>query len=128
MSYNLSKLVSYGFEEAVERATEELQKEGFGILTQIDAKETLKAKLDVDFHDYRILGACNPPFAHKSLQADDKIGVLLPCNVVVQKHPDGQVEVSAMDPAIMSQATGNPDLDEIAGEVAAKIRRVMQAI
>src|SRR5210317_2086334 len=123
MTYHISKLVTYSFDEAVKRIHEELKLEGFGVLTEIDAKATLKEKLGVDFHDYLILGACNPPFAKQSLEADDKVGVLLPCNVVVQKHPGGQVEVSAMDPAIMSQATGNPELDVIAGEVAAKIRK-----
>ena len=128
MTFHISKFVKYGFDEAVSRARDELQKEGFGVLTEIDARATLKEKLDVEFRDYLILGACNPPFAHRALEADDKIGVLLPCNVVIQKHEDGRVEVSAMDPAVMSQATGNSNLDEIAGEVAARIRRVMQAL
>ena len=105
--------------------TEELKKEGFGILTEIDVKETLKKKLNVDFKKYRILGACNPPFAYQALQAEDKIGTMLPCNVVVQELAEGKVEVAAIDPAASMQAIENPKLRDIAEQVRIKIRKVI---
>ena len=98
MSYYFNKTLNLSFDKAIARVTEELKKEGFGILTDIDVKATLKQKLDVEFRKYRILGACNPPFAYKALQAEDKIGTMLPCNVIVQEISDGQVEVTAIDP------------------------------
>ena len=98
--------------------TEELKKEGFGILTDIDVKATLEKKLDVEFRKYRILGACNPPFAYKALQAEDKIGTMLPCNVIVQEISDGQVEVTAIDPLASMQAIENPALKEIAAAIS----------
>ncbi|HDY74984.1 MAG TPA: DUF302 domain-containing protein [Candidatus Marinimicrobia bacterium] len=114
MSYHFSKTVDMSFDEAIENVTEELKKEGFGILTEIDVKATLKKKLDVDFRNYRILGACNPPFAYKALLAEEKIGTMLPCNVVVQEYDDGRVEVSAVDPIASMQAIENPDLGQVA--------------
>ena len=105
--------------------TEELKKEGFGILTDIDVKATLKKKLDVEFRKYRILGACNPPFAYKALQAEDKIGTMLPCNVIVQEISDGQVEVTAIDPLASMQAVENPALKEIAAEISNKLKTVI---
>lgn len=125
MSYYFSKTLEAGFEEAVDRVIEQLKKEGFGILTDIDVKATLKKKLDVDFKNYRILGACNPPFAYQALQAEDKIGTMLPCNVIVQENEEGDVEVSAIDPMASMQAVKNPKLEGIAREVQAKLKRVI---
>ena len=125
MQYYMKKDLKIGFDQAVERVTEELKKEGFGVLTEIDVKATLKKKLDVDFRPYRILGACNPPFAYKALQAEDKIGLMLPCNVIVQETPAGTVEVAAIDPAASMQAVDNPGLQEISDQVKAKLKRVV---
>jgi len=125
MSYYFSKTVEMSFDEAVGRVTEELKKEGFGILTDIDVKETLKKKLNVDFKKYRILGACNPPFAHKALQAEDKIGLMLPCNVVVEETADRKIEVAAIDPVASMQAIENPRLREVAEQVRDKLKRVI---
>lgn len=128
MSYYLVKNVNYSYEEALEKVTEELKKEGFGVLTEIDVKATLKKKIDVDFRKYKILGACNPPLAHKALTAEDKIGVLLPCNVVVQELENGQVEVSAMNPAEAMKVVTNPGMQEIAGPVTEKLQRVLDSL
>ena len=125
MNYYLSKTLATSFEHAIARVTEELKKEGFGILTEIDVKATLKKKLDADFRPYKILGACNPPFAHQALQVEDKIGVMLPCNVIVQEIADGQVEVAAMDPASAMQVIENPQLQAIAQQVRAKLEKAM---
>ncbi len=125
MSYYFGETLEIGFEEAVNRVIEELKKEGFGILTDIDVRATLKKKLNVDFKNYRILGACNPPFAYQALQAEDKIGTMLPCNVVVQENEEGNVEVSAIDPIASMQAVKNPNLRGIAEEVQAKLKRVI---
>jgi len=126
MNYFFNKILNVTFDEAVDRITEELKKEGFGILTDIDVKQTLKKKLDVDFRKYRILGACNPPFAYKALQAEDKIGLMLPCNVIVQEHDDHRVEVSAIDPIASMQAIENPGLGDVAIEVQAKLKKVIE--
>jgi len=128
MSYYVSTKFNGSFDEAITKTTEELKKEGFGILTEIDVKETLKKKLDVDFKKYKILGACNPGFAHKALQAEDKIGTMLPCNVIVEEHEDGTVEVSAVNPLDSMQAVQNSSLSDIAGEVKSKLEKVIQAI
>jgi uncharacterized protein (DUF302 family) len=125
MTYYFSKTKKVSFEEAVEKVKDELKKEGFGILTEIDVKETLKQKLDVDFRKYRILGACNPPFAHKALMAEDKIGTMLPCNVVVQELSSGVVEVAAVDPVASMQAVGNPALEQVANQIQAKLRKAV---
>lgn len=125
MDYYYSVTLSSSFDEAIERVTEELQKQGFGILTDIDIKATLKKKLDVDFYDYRILGACNPAFAYEALQNEDHIGVMLPCNVIVQKRDGGQVEVSAVDPVMSMSAVENPKLGEISEQVRSKLRQVI---
>ncbi|MCF8242715.1 MAG: DUF302 domain-containing protein [Melioribacteraceae bacterium] len=117
MSYYFSKTVDYSYDQAIERATEELKNVGFGILTEIDVKATLKKKLDVDFRNYKILGACNPQFAHKALTAEDKIGVLLPCNVIVQEIEEGKVEIAVMNPAEAMSVVKNESLEPIAGEV-----------
>lgn len=122
MSYHFSKIVSVPFDEAIEQVTEALKKNGFGILSTIDIKTTLKDKIDVDFRPYTILGACNPQFAYQALQAEDKIGTMLPCNVVVQQTDDGRVEVSAVDPVASMQAIENPALGGIAQEVQALLK------
>jgi uncharacterized protein (DUF302 family) len=128
MSYHFSKTVDVPFDQAVTRATEALKKEGFGVLTDIDVSATMKAKLGEAFRPYRILGACNPQLAHRALQAEDKIGTMLPCNVIVQEHPGGGVEVSAVDPVASMQAIGNPALAEIAQEVQARLKRVIESL
>jgi uncharacterized protein (DUF302 family) len=128
MSYYFSKTLILSFDKALSRVTEELKKEGFGILTDIDVKATLKKKLDVEFRNYRILGACNPPFAYKALQAEDKIGTMLPCNVIVQEISDGQVEVTAIDPLASMQAVENPALRSIAAEISKKLRTVIDSV
>lgn len=125
MSYHFSKTLNCSFDEAISMVVEELKKEGFGILTEIDVKETLKKKLDVDFRSYRILGACNPTFAYQALQEEDKVGLMLPCNVVVQQHSDGNVEVSAVDPIASMQAIENPKLGDVAEQVRVKLIRVI---
>ena len=122
MSYSFSKTISSSFDDAIERTKDELEKEGFGVLTEIDVRATLKEKLDVDFQNYRILGACNPSFAYKALQAEKKIGTMLPCNVVVQERAEGYIEVSAVDPTESMKAIDNPDLAAIAGEVRRKLQ------
>jgi uncharacterized protein (DUF302 family) len=125
MNYYFSKTVKDDFDSAIEKVTEELKKEGFGILTQIDIKETLKKKLDVDFKKYRILGACNPQFAYEALQAEDKIGTMLPCNVIVQEHENGKVEISAVDPVASMMAVKNDSLGNVATQVREKLKRVI---
>jgi len=125
MSYYFSKTLNVSFEEAVARVTEELKKGGFGVLTEIDVKETLKKKLNVDFRKYRILGACNPPFAYKALQAEDKIGLMLPCNVIVQELSGGKVEVAAIDPVASMAAIDNPKLRDVGEQVRAKLKAVI---
>lgn len=125
MSYYFNKTLTASFDEAVAKVTEELKKVGFGILTEIDVKETLKKKLNVDFRKYKILGACNPPFAHKALQAEDKIGLMLPCNVIIQEFAEKEVEVAAVDPAAAMVGIDNLGLKDVAGEVRAKLQRVI---
>lgn len=128
MKYYFEKTVDYSFEEAVEKVTEELKKEGFGVLTEIDVQATLKKKLDVDFKKYRILGACNPPFAHKALQAENKIGAMLPCNVIVQELDNGKTEVAAVDPVASMLAVQNDKLGDIANEIRAKLEKVIENV
>jgi len=126
MQYYFNKIVQMTFEETIEKVTEELKKEGFGVLTEIDVKAALKKKIDVDFRKYRILGACNPSFAYKALLAEDKIGTMLPCNVVVQEREDGKVEVAAVDPIASMQSVQNESLGEIAEEVQSKLKKVIE--
>lgn len=128
MSYYISKTIDASFEDAIEKVTAELKEEGFGVLTEIDVKETLKKKLDVDFKKYKILGACNPGFAHQALQHEDKIGTMLPCNVIVEEHEDGTVEVSAVNPIASMQAVSNDQLADIAGEVRDRLEKVIKAL
>jgi uncharacterized protein (DUF302 family) len=125
MTYYFSKTITGTFENAVQKVTEALKTEGFGILTEIDIKATLKKKLDVDFYNYKILGACNPPFAYRALQTEDKIGTMLPCNVIVQEKLQGQVEISAVDPAASMLAIEYDDLREIANEIRVKLQNVI---
>lgn len=128
MSYYIRTTLAGSFDQAVARVTEGLKAEGFGILTEIDVRETLKKKLDVDFRPYTILGACNPAFAYQALQAEEKIGTMLPCNVIVQdKGPDG-IEVAAVDPMASMQAVENLNLEGIARQVQTKLRAVIEAL
>jgi uncharacterized protein (DUF302 family) len=128
MEYYFSKIIAGSFDNAIQKVTEALKAEGFGILTEIDIKATLKKKLDVDFYNYKILGACNPPFAYKALLAEDKIGTMLPCNVIVQEKVEGQVEVSAVDPAASMQAIENKALAGIATEIRARLQKVIEQL
>jgi uncharacterized protein (DUF302 family) len=128
MSYYFTKTIRLSFDEAVAKVTDELKKEGFGILTDIDVKATLKKKLDVDFRKYRILGSCNPPFAYQALQEEDKIGLMLPCNVIVQENNDGTVEVSAIDPIASMQSVKNEKLSGVATQVQAKLKKVIENV
>ncbi len=128
MTYYFSKKLPVTFDEAVARTTEALKQEGFGIITEIDVKDTLKKKLNVDFRKYRILGACNPKLAHEALELEDKIGTMLPCNVVVQELPRDGVEVAAIDPVASMMAIENPRLRKVAEEVRARLQKVVAAL
>lgn len=128
MSYYISKTASQDFESAIEKVTLALKAEGFGVLTEIDIQATLKEKLDVDFKKYRILGACNPKFAHQALTQEDKIGVMLPCNIVVEEHENGRVEITAVNPAVSMQAVQNDALIDIADEVKTRLERVIHSL
>ena len=125
MSYYIAKRLALPFADAIAAITDALKAEGFGILTEIDVRTTLNQKLNVDFRQYRILGACNPPFAHQALQAEDKIGLMLPCNVIVQEMADGGVEVAAIDPVVAMSPVNAPALGEIAGEVRERLARAV---
>jgi len=126
MTYYFSRKIDAEFDAAVSRVTASLKNQGFGILTEIDVGATLKKKLEVDFRPYKILGACNPPFAYKALQAEDKIGTMLPCNVIVQATDDGGVEIAAIDPAASMQAVDNPALEQIAATIGEKLSTAVQ--
>lgn len=128
MSYYFNKILNTSFDQAIARVTDELKKEGFGILTEIDVKETLKEKLNVDFRKYRILGACNPHYAYQVLQMEDKIGTMLPCSVIVQELADGKSEVAVIDPIASMQAVNNPKLGDVAQEVQAKLKKVVDSL
>jgi uncharacterized protein (DUF302 family) len=128
MSYHFSKTLDVPFDQAVTRVTDALKTEGFGVLTDIDVAATMKAKLGEDFRPYRILGACNPQLAHRALQLEDKIGTMLPCNVIVQQHDGGGVEVSAIDPVASMQAIENPGLADVAQDVRARLKRVVDSL
>jgi len=125
MNYYFNKTIKGDFEQVLEKVTQELEKEGFGVLTEINVTETLKKKLDVNFRNYRILGACNAPYAHKALKAEDKIGTMLPCNVIVQEKEAGEIEVAAVNPIASMQAVDNGDLGEIAEEIKEKLEKVI---
>ena len=126
MAYYNSKLINASFDEAILKVTEELKKEGFGILTEIDVKATFKKKLDVDFRNYKILGACNPPNAYKAISAEENMGVLLPCNVVVQEKEEGKIQISAVNPIESMKVIGNNSIEEIAGDISSKLLRVLE--
>ena len=128
MTYYISKTVGLTFDDAIDAVQAALKDEGFGILTEIDVAATMKKKLDLDYPAYRILGACNPPFAHKALSLENKIGTMLPCNVIVRDQGDGKIEVAAVDPAASMQAVENEELSAVAGEVRAKLQRVIDAL
>jgi len=125
MAYYFSKTLPVGFDEAVRRTTEALKQQGFGIITEIDVKETFKKKLGIDFRNYRILGACNPTLAHEALNLEDKIGTMLPCNVVVQDAPDGATEIAAIDPVASMLAIENPLLKQAAERVRERLEKVI---
>jgi uncharacterized protein (DUF302 family) len=128
MSYYINTSVSGDFESVVEKVVAALKTQGFGVLTDIDVKNTLKQKIGVDFRNYRILGACNPPLAHKALTAEDKVGLMLPCNVIVQDAGGGTIEVAAIDPRAQMEKVDNPDLEAIASEVAGKLQTVIGSL
>lgn len=128
MSYYFTKTVDSNFDTTIDKVTEELKKEGFGILTEIDVKETFKKKLDVDFRKYRILGACNPNMAYQAIQHESRIGTMLPCNVIVQELENGKVEVSAVDPVASMMAVENNQLGEVAKDVRNKLQKVIENI
>ncbi|WP_026836497.1 DUF302 domain-containing protein [Gillisia sp. JM1] len=128
MNYYFNKTVKGNFEEIIEKVSKELEKEGFGVLTDIDIKATFKKKLDVDFQNYRILGACNAPYAHKALTAEDKVGTMLPCNVIVQQLDDNSIEIAAVNPLASMQAIENSELKDIAEEITKKLKKVISNI
>lgn len=128
MNYFFETNTSYTFNQALDRVDQKLKEEGFGILTRIDVKEIFKKKLDVDFLRYEILGACNPPYAYQALHVEDKIGTMLPCNIIVQEKLDGSVSVSAVDPLASLQAIANPDITKIAKEIQEKLKNVIKRI
>jgi len=128
MDYYNTKVVNLSFDEAISKVTEELKKEGFGVLTEIDVRETLKKKLDVDFRKYKILGACNPTFAYKALQIEDKIGTMLPCNIIIQENSQGKTEVSSINPRVSMQTVKNEELDSVATQIADKLKKVLENV
>ncbi len=128
MTYHFSRTVALPFDTAVAATTDSLKRHGFGVLTEIDVQATLKNKLDVAFRPYRILGACNPQLAYKALQEEDKIGTMLPCNVVIQQRDGGKVEISAVDPVASMQAVGNPKLAAVAEQVRSMLRQVVEDV
>ncbi len=128
MKFYINRNFGGSFDSAVSRVTEALKAEGFGILTDIDVRQTMKMKIGVDFRPYRILGACNPQLAYQALTTEDKIGVMLPCSVIIQQHDDGRVEVAAIDPAAAMRSVGNPDLSEIAALVREKLDHVVSSL
>jgi uncharacterized protein (DUF302 family) len=128
MNYYFNTKLSADFESVKKRVVAELEKEGFGILTEIDVQATFKKKLDVDFRKYQILGACSPSFAHKALKAEDKVGTMLPCNVILQELEDGKIEVAAVNPTASMQAIQNEELKSIASEISGKLQKVIAAL
>ncbi|HXI00252.1 MAG TPA: DUF302 domain-containing protein [Sphingobacteriaceae bacterium] len=128
MSYNFSKKTPQTFNETVEKVTEELKKEGFGIITEIDLQQKFKEKLGINFRSYKILGACNPALAYEAIELEDKIGIMLPCNIVVQEHENGEVEVSTINPLASIGAVQNENLQSIANEVSEKLILVLERV
>ena len=128
MSYYISKISNLDYEESLAKVEEELKKEGFGVLTEIDVQATFKKKLDVDFKKYKILGACNPSIAHNALSSEDKLGVLLPCNIIVQENDDNKIEISAINPLVAMSTVENESLGEFAKMVTTKLQNVLDRI
>ncbi|NHK27018.1 DUF302 domain-containing protein [Parvularcula flava] len=128
MSYYFAKTISASFEDAIEQVTAALRQEGFGVLTEIDVSATMKKKLDKDFRPYRILGACNPQMAWQALQAEDKIGVMLPCNVIVQKIANDEIEIAAVDPVASMSSVENENLGSIAADVRSRLQKVIESL
>ncbi len=128
MKYYISKKVNTSFDQAVQLATESLKKEGFGILTEIDIQDKLKEKLNINFRKYKILGACNPPYAYRALLEEDKVGIMLPCNVIVQELDNNEIEIAAVDPIASMMAIENSNLAGIAGEIKEKLERVIASL
>ena len=128
MKYYFSKTLPTGFDETIQRTTDALKREGFGIITEIDVKKTMKEKIGADFRNYRILGACNPKLAHEALQLEDKVGAMLPCNVVVQDAGNGKTEVAAIDPVASMQAIDNAKLREAAQQVQGMLKKVIDSL
>ena len=128
MQYDISKQVKSGFRDTMEAVTNELKKEGFGIISEIDLTAKFREKLNIDFRNYRILGACNPEFAHRAIGMEDKIGLMLPCNILVQEHTDGSVEVSAINPLQSIGNLGNPALAELAEDVTHRLKKVIENV
>ena len=128
MKYYFNKTIKGTFEEVIGKVTQGLKDEGFGILTEIDVTATLKEKLDIDYKKYRILGACNPPYAHKALEAEDKIGTMLPCNVIVQEIEKGNIEVAAVNPMASMQAVENKKLNKVAEEITDKLEQIIKKL
>lgn len=128
MDYNLTKKVKSNFADTINNVTEALKKEGFAIITEIDLKHKFKEKLDVDFRNYKILGACNPKLAYEAIRQEDKIGVMLPCNILIQEHENGEVEVSAINPMVSMGIVKNVALEKLAAEVSSKLQRMMEQI
>jgi len=128
MSYYFNTVLECSFDDAIERVTDELKREGFGILSEINVQAALKKKLNVDFKKYKILGACNPPYAYQALQVEEKIGTMLPCNVIVLEKEDGRIEVAAIDPVASMQAIANPQLQDTADQVQAKLKKIIESL
>jgi uncharacterized protein (DUF302 family) len=128
MTYYFAKTLETGFDDAVKRTLDALKREGFGIITEIDVKDTFKKKIGIEFRNYRILGACNPKLAHEALQIEDKVGTMLPCNIVVQEVGPGKTEVAAIDPVASMQAISNPRLTQAAERVQEMLRKVVDAL
>ena len=128
MSYYFNKTITSDFESVKKNVIAELEKEGFGILTEVDVQATFKKKLDIDFRKYQILGACSPKFAHKAIEAEDKIGTMLPCNVIIQELEDGQIEVAAINATASMQAVENNKVAEVAKQISAKLKKVVDAL
>ena len=128
MSYYFNTVLQCSFDEAIDRVIEELKKEGFGILSEIDVQAALKKKLNVDFKKYRILGACNPPYAYQALQVEEKIGTMLPCNIIILENDAGEIEVAAIDPIASMQAIANPKLQGTAENIQTKLKKIIESL
>ena len=128
MSYYIAKTLDINFNGAIERVTDELKKEGFGVISEINNQDKLKEKLNIDFRKYMILGACNPSYAYEALQKEDKIGTMLPCNIIVQEHSQNVTEVAVIDPVASMQAVNNPSLAELGNKIRNKLEKVIEAL